>query len=224
MSCCFKQIAVGARDSALSRAQVEEVLQELRIFYSEVSFVVTWKKTTGDLDLITSLRTREKTDFFTKEIDESLLQGECRIGIHSAKDLPEVLAPGLCVVAYTRGIDQEDVLVLRPGDSFASLPSKSRVGTSSQKREENCCLLRPDMCFVDIRGNIQQRLALLDKGEVDVLIVAKAALIRLGLKCNMQSLPGDVSPMQGRLAVTARQGDEEMQSLFACLDQATQNV
>ncbi|MBS0627142.1 MAG: hydroxymethylbilane synthase, partial [Verrucomicrobia bacterium] len=91
MSLSSKTILVAARDSALSKAQVAEVLLELRQYYPEMQFSVKWMKTTGDLDQTSSLVDKEKTDFFTKEVDEAVLSGECQIAIHSAKDLPEVM-------------------------------------------------------------------------------------------------------------------------------------
>src|SRR5690349_22694965 len=98
-------MTVGARGTALSRAQVDEVLQELKQYHPDVVFHPIWVETTGDKDLLTSLKTQEKTDFFTKEIDALQLSGICRLSIHSAKDLPEPLAKGLTLVALTKGMD-----------------------------------------------------------------------------------------------------------------------
>lgn len=103
---------IGARHSRLSQAQVKEVLQSLNAFHPHVQFAPVWIETTGDRDLSTSLRSLEKTDFFTKEIDERLLRGDFRIAIHSAKDLPEPLTRGLQIVALTKGVDPSDSLVL----------------------------------------------------------------------------------------------------------------
>src|SRR5690348_2176382 len=99
------RISVGARDSKLSQAQVDEVLLALRSVFPNVTFEPIWQKTIGDIDLKTSLQDLDKTDFFTKEIDEMVLQKKCRIGIHSAKDLPDPLPLGLSIVAITKGVD-----------------------------------------------------------------------------------------------------------------------
>ncbi len=213
-----KKISVGARSSKLSQVQVEEVLLLLQQHYSDVVFLPKWFKTTGDIDLKTSLTSMEKTNFFTKEIDEAVLKGECRIGVHSAKDLPEVLPGSLQVVAYTQGIDPSDVLVLRDQESLNMLKVSAKIGTSSLRREKNIKALRADLQCVDIRGPIEERLALLDRGEFDGVIMAKAALIRLKLlQRNMVVIPGESSPMQGRLAIVAKKEDEEMKELFSCL-------
>ena len=216
MSSFPKVIRVAARDSLLSKAQLEEVFLAIKK-YADVVFSPLWLKTTGDLDQITSLLTQEKTDFFTKEVDAAVLDGRCQIAIHSAKDLPDPIPEGLVVAAYTKGVDPSDVLVFREEDSLEKLPLGAKVGTSSLRREENLKNLRSDLHAVDIRGTIEKRLALLDEGAVDAIIIAKAALIRLKLHRRTESLPGLTSPMQGRLAIVCRVGDEGMVSLFSSL-------
>lgn len=212
-------LLVGARNSPLSQAQYKEALDDIRAYHPHIKFQPTWLSTTGDQDLKTSLCTLDKTDFFTKEIDELLLTGKCRIGIHSAKDLPNPLPEGLRIVAITRGVDPSDALVLRPGETLESLPSGAKIATSSERREEAVKKLRHDFYFVDIRGNIGQRLEKLENGEVDGIVIAEAALIRLNLEhINRISLPGETVPYQGQLAVLAQENDAEMQEIFSCLD------
>lgn len=212
-----KEITVAARSSPLSRAQVKEVLELLQVRHANISFISIWLNSTGDLDKTTSLKGLEKSNFFTQEIDDALLRGECRIGIHSAKDLPDPLPEGLEVIAYTEGLDSSDVIVLKDGESLMSLPSYAKIGTSSLRREKNLKEMRFDLECVDIRGTIEERLSLLDQGKVDGVIVAKAALLRLKLVCNEVKLAGEVTPMQGRLAIVAKVGDREMKDLFSFL-------
>jgi hydroxymethylbilane synthase len=213
-----KIIEVAARQSPLSRAQVTEVYLELKQYYPEVSFNTQWVLSTGDKDKTTSLRTMGKTDFFTKEVDDLLLKGECRIGIHSAKDLPDPLTTGLAIVAITKGVDSSDVLVLREGETLQSLPSGSIIATSSMRREENVRLMRNNLNFTDIRGTIGERLDKLFQREVDGVVIAKAALIRLGLHdLNEYTLPGETTPLQGQLAIVARADDNEMHEMFECI-------
>lgn len=212
-------IKVGARGSPLSRAQMDEVLEELRQFDAGIVFEPVWVETTGDKDLKTSLRTLEKTNFFTKEIDDLQKSGGCRISIHSAKDLPDPLAEGLILVALTKGVDPSDVIVLRQGETLEGLSLNAKLGTSSARREQNIRDLRSDFVCVDIRGNIQRRLALLDEGVVDGIVMAEAALIRLKLTHRTRvPLPGERAELQGQLAVLALEGDEEMAQLFQCID------
>ncbi|MBS0615686.1 MAG: hydroxymethylbilane synthase [Verrucomicrobia bacterium] len=208
------KITVGGRGSRLSQAQVWEVQGELSKHHL-VEFEPYWITTTGDKDLTTSLRSLEKTDFFTREIDELQLQGQFRISIHSAKDLPEPLRPGLTIVALTQGVDSSDSLLF----NIDPLPYGAIIGTSSQRREENLRQWRSDLRCVDVRGNIDQRIALVDEGKLDGLVIAEAALIRLGLTHRRRmKIDGAIAQNQGRLAVIAREEDTEMRELFKCID------
>lgn len=220
MSCSTKKtLRVGARGSPLSRAQMEEVLQEIQQFHPDVTFEPIWIETTGDKDLQTSLRSLEKTDFFTREIDALQLSGGCRLSVHSAKDLPNPLPKGLAIAALTKGVDPSDSIVLRDGETLEGLPLGAKIGTSSERREKNIRDLRTDFVCVDIRGNIQARLALLDAGVVDAVVMAEAALIRLKLTHRTRiALPGKRAELQGQLAVLAHENDEEMFELFKTID------
>ncbi len=210
------KISVGARSSPLSRAQVTEVLTELRQYYPEIAFETTLVTTTGDHDQKTSLRTLDKTDFFTKEIDHLLLNRECRIGVHSAKDLPDPIPDGLSIIAVTEGVDSSDSLVLPPG---CTLKPGDTIATSSERREESVRQLCSDLNFVDIRGTIGQRLEKLNDGKIQGVVIAEAALIRLGwTHLNRITLPGTTTPGQGQLAVLARKNDQEIQDFFECID------
>lgn len=212
-------ISVAARSSALSKVQVEEVLEELAEKGITLHFYPEWIQVVGDRDLLSSLKDLEKTNFFTKEIDECILAGRCRIAIHSAKDLPDPLPKGLFIAAITRGKDCSDVLVMKEGDSIGSLPKGAKIATSSQRREEMILKLRDDFVAIDIRGTIHRRLELLHEGYCDALVMAEAALIRLGLvHLNRVRLEGPVAKDQGRLAVVMREDDNEMRDLFACID------
>jgi hydroxymethylbilane synthase len=215
MSSCDRELCVGARNSALSRAQVDEVYRELIAFHPDVRFTLCLTESFGDKNKMISLRDLGKSDFFTKEIDEMLLSGACRIAIHSAKDLPEPLTHGLMCIALTRGVDPSDSLVLRKGEQ---LKRGAKIGTSSIRREENLKMLESTLQCVDIRGTIDERLQLLESGAIDGLVVATAALIRLNLlHLNRIVLEGQSAPLQGKLAILARNGDDEMAELFSCL-------
>lgn len=211
------EIIVGARSSPLSRRQVEEVYEELRLIHPHVHFRPLFVESRGDLDKKTSLRSLDKTDFFTREIDQMLLKKECRIAIHSAKDLPQPLPQGLVLAGLTKGLDPSDALVLREQETF---PEEGVVATSSERREESVRCLFPQARFVDIRGTIQERLAQLYLPQnIDGVVIAEAALIRLGLTgLNRIRLPGETAPLQGKLAIIARADDGEMLDLFSSLD------
>ncbi len=214
-------LTVGARSSKLSQTQVSEVLHALKIFHPEIEFetTFTWIETTGDKDQKTSLKTLGQTDFFTKEVDERQLQGHFRVSIHSAKDLPSPLPKGLKIVALTKCIDPRDALVLREGDTIDCLPKGAKIATSSSRREEAILQLRRDVSICEIRGTIEKRLEALHSKQVDGIIIAEAALIRLQLThLNRVLLKGPTAEFQGQLAIIAKDDDDEMNALFSCLD------
>ena len=208
-------VKVALRNSSLSRAQLLEVEGEWHNHHPQVTLEPQFVLTMGDRDQNRSLRALDKSDFFTREIDDLLLAGDCRLAIHSAKDLPDPLPEGLVRVALTRGVDPRDALVLR----CRPLPAQPIVATSSVRRDEAVRALLPHARVVDIRGNVDQRLSRLASGEIDALVVAEAALIRLGLThLERIYLEGPSAVHQGRLALVARADDFEMAALAACLD------
>lgn len=216
---CPIVIIVGARSSPLSQAQMREVQFNLNEYHPAILFESLLVDTYGDKDRSISLRGLDKTDFFTREVDELLLTGACRIAIHSAKDLPEPLCRGLSLIALTQGQDPSDSLVMREGEALDDLPTGAVIATSSQRREEAVRLLRSDVAFIDLRGTIGERLALLNCYEADGVVIAESALIRLNMThLNRIKLPGKTVKHQGQLAVVAREGDREISELFACLD------
>lgn len=214
-----QKISVCARRSPLSQMQVKEIQSALQKTNPHVHFDTTFVETTGDLDQSTSLRTLDKTDFFTKELDQMILSKECQVAIHSAKDLPDPLPAGIALIALTKGVDSSDSLILREGVSLDQLLPGAKIGTSSYRREEMVASLRSDLSFVDIRGTIEKRLEKLFQGEVDGVVIAEAALIRLNLThLNRITLPGKTVPGQGQLAILAKSDNNELKTLFSSLD------
>lgn len=214
-----KTIIVGARASELSKIQVKEVFALLYEYFPEIDYLERWVETIGDRDQITSLKSQEKTDFFTYELDQMVLSGELDIAVHSAKDLPDPLPKGLEIIALTKGVDPRDALVFASGYSLENLPKSARIGTSSVRREEYLKELSPFFEIVDIRGSVPDRLKLLQEGALDALVVAEAALIRLGLtQLPRILLDGPVAPLQGRLAVIARKERVDLKELFSPID------
>lgn len=213
------KLKVGARSSPLSRAQADEILLEMRPFAPDLSFEMVWTLTAGDKDKATSLRTLGKSDFFTRELDEMLLRGEIDAAIHSAKDLPSSIPQGLQIAAITRGVDPRDVLVLRSKETLQSLREGAVIATSSERREEAVSALKPGLRFSDLRGTIGERLAKLQSGEADGVVIAEAALIRLKLThLNRIYLPGPAVPLQGKLAILIRSGEASLAELFRPID------
>ena len=193
-------IRIATRQSPLALLQVEELVREAGITDYELIKISSYGDKHKEQSLMDSTLA---SDFFTRELDEALLTGKADIAVHSAKDLPYPLTPGLQVIALTEGKDNSDSLVARDGLTLATLPPSSRVGTSSAQRKDELLKLRPDLVVIPIRGTIEERIAQVDSGHIDALIVATCALERLGLLSRAtERLPFKTHPLQGKLAVT----------------------
>jgi uroporphyrinogen III methyltransferase/synthase len=179
--------------------------------------------TSGDLDKISSISQTEGSDFFTDNIDSALLNKTIDIALHSAKDLPDEFPEGITVAAITDGIDKRDVLVVRRDlvDFLKDkdIPKSFSIATSSKRRKKQISQYFPDAVIKDIRGNIEERLSLLDNGYADGLVIAAAGLIRLGLEKRIfKYLPFTVHPLQGKLAFCIREDDLSLKTALEKID------
>ena len=216
-------ITVGTRPSRLALKQVEEVGLQAQQKIHGIYFKVITIATDGDQDKTTAFSLREGSDFFTRQIDEALIKGDIDCAIHSAKDLADNLDERLSIAAITAPIDQHEVLISKGKCTLEQLPRGVIIGTSSQRRKEQLQKYRSDIKIVDIRGNIEERLALLGTApHLDAIVIAAAGLIRLGLEhritqrlCPLRFAP---HPLQGRLAVLTRKDDIQLQKIFSVLD------
>ena len=199
---------VGTRGSALARAQTALVVERLRGLGLDAETVTI--STHGDRDRSDGSMMLER-GAFVKDLEAALLRGEVDLAVHSAKDLPTEISAGTTLAAFPPRGDARDALVTRDGSRLVDLPGGARVGTESPRRQAFMRLARPDLAVVPIRGNVDTRLARLDAGEVDALVVAAAGLERLGLVGRIaEALP--VARMipavgQGALVVQVRAGD-----------------
>lgn len=216
---------VGTRTSPLALKQVEELGNLLRGFYPDIKLEVVGIDTYGDKDKNTPISQIEGTDFFTREVDDALLTGGVDFVVHSAKDLVDNLSPKLIIAAITESIDPFDVLVSKSGLDLEKLPKAARVGTSSLRRKKQLMSYRSDLQIIDIRGNIEERLNLLDSGEapkLDGIVIAAAGLIRLGLEARItQKISFDIlepHPLQGALAVVTKVENKELIKMFSKID------
>ena len=214
------KIRIGGRGSALSRVQLEIVASLLRPT-AEVELVAI--STTGDrLSREQSAMTGK--DLFTREIDEALLLGTIDLAVHSLKDLPSRLPPGLGIVAVPPREDPSDVLISRGGERMSALASGSRIGSSSPRRRAQLLAARPDLVVSDARGNVDTRLRRLSEGRWDAIVLARAGLARLGRLAEVSEVlsPSVMLPAigQGALAVVARDEAGELRQRVASLDHA----
>ena len=201
---------VGTRGSRLAMVQTQDALDKLALLFSGIGFDVVPVETPGDRDLTTDLR-QSPGDFFTRDLDDALRGGRIDLAVHSAKDLPVPVPADLDWFWLPWREDPRDAWVLPPGRSWADLPEAPVVGVSSERREACCKARFPHAVMKPIRGTILSRLEQLDAGAFDALLMAGAALNRLGLAgritewISLSDLP--VPEGQGFLAVTFRAGD-----------------
>ncbi|PIP20203.1 MAG: hydroxymethylbilane synthase [Candidatus Omnitrophica bacterium CG23_combo_of_CG06-09_8_20_14_all_40_11] len=217
-----KTYRIGTRTSLLALKQVEEVVSNLKKFYPDLNVEIIGIDTYGDKDKFTPISQIEGSDFFTREIDEALLKGEIDFVVHSAKDLPDNLAPGLFIAAITKSIDPYDALVSKNNLTLDELKVGAKIGTSSLRRKIQLKNYRKDFQIIDIRGNIEERLKILDETDLDTIVIAAAGLIRLGLEDRIsQRIPFEIlkpHPWQGSLAIVARAEDLHLHNLLSVID------
>jgi len=162
------------------------------------------------------------TGVFVSGLRTSLLHGDIDIAVHSLKDLPTADLDGIVLAAVPSRDDPRDALAARDGAKLADLPPGARIGTGSPRRAAQLLLLRPDIRPVPVRGNADTRLARIETGEVDAVVLAYAGLARIGrLDAVTQVFDPDEmlpSPGQGALAVECRAGQPDLADLLACAD------
>jgi hydroxymethylbilane synthase len=216
-----KQIIIGSRGSKLALIQAESVLEMLKEAHPNLEFSLVKIRTQGDSQSQISLRRIGGQGVFVKEIEEVLLDGGIDIAVHSLKDMPTEIPQGLSLAAATQRLDPRDALVSR-GGKLAELPSGSRLGTGSQRRAVQILAFRPDFEICDIRGNVDTRLRKVFSREVDGVVLAASALIRLGL----ESVATEYLPLehfvpavgQGALGIEIRAEDKEVAGIVSCLN------
>lgn len=218
----IKPVVVGTRGSALALWQTEHVVNRLRAFWPNREFDITRIKTQGDQVLDVPLAKIGGQGVFVKELENALLAGEIDLAVHSLKDMPSQITPGLEFGAISEREDPRDVLVSRLNLPLAQLPPGAKVGTSSPRRSAQVLAARPDLQMVDLRGNLDTRLRKALTEDYDAMILAAAGIIRLGFQDRVvEYLPFEVclpAVGQGALAIEIRRGDEETAGLVQRLD------
>ncbi|HEU0307258.1 MAG TPA: hydroxymethylbilane synthase, partial [Lysobacter sp.] len=180
--------------------------------------------TRGDEVLDRSLAAIGGKGLFLKELELAMLRGEADCAVHSLKDVPMELEPGFALPAILERADYADAFVSNRFDDIAALPQGAVVGTSSLRRQSQLRALRPDLQLRDLRGNVNTRLAKLDAGEYDAIVLACAGLQRLGfdarIRARMDAPQWLPAPAQGAIAIECRDDDDATRTLCAALDHA----
>jgi len=216
-------LKIGTRGSQLALWQTGWVRERLGGHGVQTDVVVI--KTQGDTEVDRPLHELAGKGFFTKGIEDALLDGRIDIAVHSLKDLPTTMADGLTLAAVPERADPRDVLVARDGNlkSLTALGQGARVGTSSLRRVAQVRHLRSDLQVLPLRGNVPTRVQKVKQGsELDAALLACAGLERLGLSdaiaARLDPLEVMPAPGQGALGLEIRTGDDVAQSALAKLD------
>ncbi|HEV8624965.1 MAG TPA: hydroxymethylbilane synthase [Acidimicrobiia bacterium] len=208
----MSSLRIATRGSRLALWQAERVAALLG---GDVELVIV--STTGDQRTDVPIWTIGGTGVFVKEVQQAVLEGRADLAVHSAKDLPSETAAGLVLAAVPERADPRDALV---GKRLVDIPAGGRIGTGSVRRQAQLAALRPDLRFESIRGNIETRVA--KAGDLDAVVVAMAALERLGLADRAAEVlePSAMLPQiaQGALAVECRVNDSDAAARLATID------
>ena len=224
------RLRIGSRGSRLALAQAEETRQRLCAAHGFDPSVIEIIPitTTGDKVRDRPLSEIGGKGLFTKEIEEALLSGGIDLAVHSMKDMPAQLPEALVIAALLPREDARDALISPHCQAIRALPKACVVGSASVRRQAQLKRIRPDISVVNLRGNVETRLAKLDRGDVAATFLACAGLNRLGLAHRITApVPEeDMLPAvaQGAIGIEIRAGDDRARTLLAAINDAPTEI
>ncbi|MDQ7995690.1 MAG: hydroxymethylbilane synthase [Luteibacter sp.] len=214
-------LRIATRKSALALWQAEHVASLLRQAHPGLVVELVPLSTRGDEILDRSLATIGGKGLFLKELEVAMQDGRADIAVHSLKDVPAELEPGFTLSAILPRADAADAFISNDYATLVDLPNGARVGTSSLRRQAQLRAVRGDLQLLDLRGNVNTRLAKLDEGHYDAIILACAGVERLGLghriTARLASPDWLPAPGQGAIAVESLASDVRVNELIAAL-------
>jgi hydroxymethylbilane synthase len=220
----LKALRIATRKSALALWQAEHVAARLRAQHAELAIELVPMTTRGDDIVDRPLASLGGKGLFLKELETAMLEDRADIAVHSFKDVPMELDAEFAIGAVLERADAADAFISNDHARLDALPRGARVGTSSLRRQAQLRALRPDLELLDLRGNVNTRLAKLDAGDYDAIILACAGLDRLGFGSRIRArlaAPAWVPAVaQGAIAVECRAGDAATAALLAPLNDA----
>ncbi|WP_041139339.1 hydroxymethylbilane synthase [Beduini massiliensis] len=218
------KITIGSRGSALALKQTELVIEQLKTAYPEYDYEIKVIHTKGDKILDVALDKMNDKGIFVKEIEKELLEGTIDLAVHSLKDMPSSQPDGLTYTKTLAASDHRDCLVLKTANSLDDLAHGAVIATGSKRRRYQLKQLRPDLKFVDIRGNINTRLKKLQEQEIDGLVLASAGLLRLQLEDKISQYLDEAMMVpacgQGILAIQVKENSPLIKMINAISDEA----
>ncbi len=217
-----RTLRIATRNSALALWQAEFIKSELERMHDHITVELLGIKTQGDKILDVALAKIGGKGLFVKELEEAMLDGRADLAVHSMKDVPMTFPDGLGLVAICEREDPTDAFVSNDFENVDALPQGAVVGTASLRRESQLRAYRPDLQIRTLRGNVNTRLAKLDAGNYDAIVLASSGLKRLGFDARIRySMPDTLSlPAvgQGALGIECRLDDQELTELLAPLN------
>lgn len=221
-------LRIATRKSELALWQARHVQQRLQALYPELAVTLVPMSTRGDRITDRPLAAIGGKGLFLKELEQALVRGEADLAVHSMKDVPAALEAGFALPVVLKAGNPFDGFVSTRWHGFEALPRGARLGTSSLRRAAQLKHLRPDLEVASLRGNVGTRLAKLDRGDFDAIVLACAGLERLGLAARIRQVlpPAICLPAigQGVLGIEIRVDDAATAQTIAALDDAATHI
>ncbi|MFQ5642793.1 MAG: hydroxymethylbilane synthase [Thiogranum sp.] len=218
------RLRIATRKSPLALWQANHVRDVLMARHPDLDVELLTMTTQGDKILDTPLAKVGGKGLFVKELETGMLEGRADLAVHSMKDVPVEFPEGLCLAAVLPREDPRDVLISNTWSSIDELPQGARLGTSSLRRQSQLRARRPDLRILDLRGNVNTRLAKLDSGDYDAIMLAAAGVKRMGWKARISEFlpPERFLPAigQGAIGIEIRSDDARLQALVGELNDA----
>lgn len=216
------RIRIATRESKLAMWQAHYVKSALQAAHPQIDVEIIGMTTEGDRNKVSPLSQIGGKGVFVKELEVALLENQADIAVHSMKDVPSILPAGLSIEAICQREDPRDALVCNHYTSLADLPAGSKIGSSSLRRRLQLKHKRPDLDYIELRGNVGTRLERLDNGDFDAIILATAGLIRLGLS---ERITERIDPLvsipsagQGAVGIECRSDDKDVIGLLKAVN------
>ena len=181
----MKRVVIATRESQLALWQAYHIQDRIKELFSDIEVEINKMTSRGDVILDKPLALIGGKGHFTKELEDSMLEGRANLAVHSLKDVPTFIPDGLKLAAVTKRADQSDLFLSHKFESFDALPKGAVVGTTSLRRRMQLLAKRPDLVVKDLRGNVNTRLRKLKEGQYDAIILAYIGLKRLDLIKNI---------------------------------------
>lgn len=218
------QLRIATRKSALALWQAEHVAALLSSLPDVTGVELVPLSTKGDEILDRSLQKIGGKGLFIKELEIAMQAGEADLAVHSMKDVPAEMPPGFCIAAVLERANPADALLTNDGKTLDELPLGARIGSSSLRRQAQLRALRPDVVIEPLRGNVNTRLAKLEAGDYDAIMLACAGVQRLGLDQKVSEIftPDRILPAaaQGIIGIECLSDRDDVRAILAKLNDA----